>query len=391
MLDLIQQGLAAGVQPAAYLASLGPLKEIVRLREFFGVSEDEHARMLTEVTHDDARYVDHARKLMDAFRHVETLRFSLASDPRPESRLVRHALLLRQRLLIHEFATVVASIDAPEVAGSFAQSLYALSGPETEAALLDATAALSPELRDAFRRSTADKVFCSYSDVARSMKPADDALRVIAADRDWFVASLAVSGLVAAYPADARVLVDQFWPRDTGPSAFLKASRETARLGQRPVSIVIMAELLSVEAFQELDLQSLAIVAEASTLRHYQAGDQVCRAGEDSESIFLLVSGETETWVEGDQGRVTLGRGGKGTVFGELGVITRRPRSASVEVSSESASVVSIPKAIIDDLLERDLPATRGILKVVSGYLLNTISATLHTPHPAAHDTAEAR
>jgi CRP-like cAMP-binding protein len=129
----------------------------------------------------------------------------------------------------------------------------------------------------------------------------------------------------------------------------------------------------------------LANLAEDSTVKIYEAGDQICRAGEDSESIFLLMSGETETWVDGDDGRVLLGRGAKGSVFGELGVITRRPRSASVEVCSASACAVSIPKAIIDDLLERDLPATRGILKVVSGYLLNTISATAHPVHPAAH------
>jgi CRP-like cAMP-binding protein len=186
-------------------------------------------------------------------------------------------------------------------------------------------------------------------------------------------------------------LVDELWPRDKAPSRFLKDLRETVRLGQRPASIIVMAELLAVEAFAALDLQSLANVAEDSALRFYKVGDQVCRAGEESESIFLLVSGETETWVNGDDGRVVLGRGAKGTVFGELGVITRRPRSASVEVCSASACAVSIPKAIIDDLLERDLPATRGILKVVSGYLLNTISATAHPVDPAAHGLSGVR
>src|SRR5271165_56885 len=391
LLDLIQQGLAEGAQPAAYLASPAAMKEIVLLRGFFGISEDEHARILAEVTHDDARFVDGARKLMNAFRQIEAFRFSLVSDSRPEARLVRHALVLRQKLLIREIVTVVASIDAPGVARSFAQSIYTLAGHETEAALLDATASVPSEIRDAFRRSTFDKVFCSYADVVEAVKPADDVLRALAADPETVVAALAISGLVTADPANARALVDELWPRERAPSAFLKDSRETVRLGHRPASIVIMAELLSVEAFKELGLQSLASVAEASTLEFYMAGDQICRAGEESESIFLLAGGETETWVEGDQGRVVLGRGGKGTVFGELGVITRRPRSASVEVCSGSASAVLIPKAIIDDLLERDLPATRGILQVVSGYLLNTISATVHTPHPAAPDPSEAR
>jgi hypothetical protein len=391
MLGLVQQGLANDVRPAAYLASPAAAKEIDLLRSFFGISEDEHARILAEVTHDDARFVDGARKLLDAFRQIEVFRFSLASDDRPEARLARHALLLRQEHLIHDIVTAVASIDALEVARSFAQSIYALAGHEIDTVLLEATALLPAEIRGAFRGPTSDGVICSYADVIEALIPRDEVLRTLAADRDPLVSALAVSGLVAVDHARAQLLVDELWPRDKAPSRFLKDLRETVRLGQRPASIIVMAELLAVEAFAALDLQSLANVAEDSTLKFYKVGDQVCRAGEESESIFLLVSGETETWVNGDDGRVVLGRGAKGTVFGELGVITRRPRSASVEVCSASACAVSIPKAIIDDLLERDLPATRGILKVVSGYLLNTISATAHPVDPAAHGLSGVR
>ena len=304
---------------------------------------------------------------------------------------MRHGLLLRQNHLIHDIVAVVASIDAPDIARSFAQSIYALASHETDPPLLEAIASVPVDIRDAFRRSTSDKVFFSYTDVIEAVRPADEVLRALAADRDSIVAALAASGLVAAEPANADALVDKLWPRDRAPSAFLDEWRETVRLGQRPASIVIMAELLSVGAFAALNLQSLAKIAKDSTLKFFEAGDQICLAGEDSESIFLLVSGETETWVHGDQGRFVLGRGGRGTVFGELGVITRRPRSASVEVCSDRASAVSIPKAIIDDLLERDLPATRGILQVVSGYLLNTISATAHSSHSLAPSPSEAR
>ena len=386
MLDLVQQGLAKDERPAAYLASPAAAKEIDLLRSFFGISEDEHARILAEVTHDDARFVDGARKLLDAFRQIEAYRFSLACDDRPEARLVRHALLLRQQHLIHEIVTAVASIDALDVARSFAQSLYALAGGETDTMLLEATALLPAEIRDAFRRPTSDQVMCSYADVVETLTSSDEVLRTLVADRDPLVSALAVSGLVAADQAKAGSLVDELWLDGGASSQFLANLREAVRLGQRPTSIAIMAELLSVEAFAELDLKSLADLAENSTLKTYEAGDQICRAGEESESIFLLMSGETETWVDGDDGRVVLGHGAKGTVFGELGVITRRPRSASVEVRSASACAVSIPKSIVDGLLERDLPATRGILKVVSGYLLNTISTTVHPAHhPGAH------
>ena len=64
-----------------------------------------------------------------------------------------------------------------------------------------------------------------------------------------------------------------------------------------------------------------------------------------------------------------------GAVFGELGVITGRPRTATIEVVSGTAAAIAVPRDIIDDLLSRDLHAARGILTVVSGYLLDATDA----------------
>jgi len=58
-------------------------------------------------------------------------------------------------------------------------------------------------------------------------------------------------------------------------------------------------------------------------------------------------------------------------VFGEIGVITGSPRTASIEVVSPTAEVIAIPRQVIDDLLSRDLHAARAILSVVSSYLLS--------------------
>jgi CRP-like cAMP-binding protein len=60
-------------------------------------------------------------------------------------------------------------------------------------------------------------------------------------------------------------------------------------------------------------------------------------------------------------------------VFGELGVITGRARSATVEVYADTAVVVAIPGEVIHELIGRDPQATRSILAVVSEYLFNTV------------------
>jgi hypothetical protein len=55
---------------------------------------------------------------------------------------------------------------------------------------------------------------------------------------------------------------------------------------------------------------------------------------------------------------------------------------------SPTAEVIAIPRDIIEDLLSRDLHATRAILSVVSSYLLSARPATVVPPRRAV---AEAR
>ena len=149
-----------------------------------------------------------------------------------------------------------------------------------------------------------------------------------------------------------------------------------------------MAELLAVDTFAALDLDTLARIARQSAVATFRLGDLICRFGESSDAMFVLVRGETEAWVEGEQGRVVFRRGKPGAVFGEIGVITASPRTASIEVVSPTAEVIAIPRHVIDDLLNRDLHAARAILKVVSSYLLSARPATVLPPRPAV---AEAR
>src|SRR5207244_1278638 len=156
-------------------------------------------------------------------------------------------------------------------------------------------------------------------------------------------------------------------------------------------TIVVMAELLAVDAFSALDLDTLAHIARQSTTATFRLGDQICRFGKSSDTMFVLVRGETEAWVEGEHGRVIFRRSRSGAVFGEIGVITGSPRTASIEVVSPTAEVIAIPRHVIHDLLSRDLHAARAILSVVSSYLLSARPATVLPPRPPRLAVAEER
>jgi hypothetical protein len=382
--DLVQRECPAGVNPAKYLASGEALEAIGPVRTFFGISEEDHARIVGEIDDDETRVVDGARNMLEKLRELEIARLSLVFDSRSEALLIRHALLLKQKALIRDVVSIIGSIGDREIARSFAQSLYVLAGKETEAAAADAIEGTSAEVRDPFRRMTSDPVLWSYLDIIEASKPSDEIFIGLTGDLDPVVAALAISALESTDHAYAERMAAELLARAETPSTLIEDALAGVTRGVRANTIVVMAELLAVDVFAGLDLETLAYIARQSAVQAFSSGDQICRFGENSDSMFVLVRGETEAYVEGEEARVVFRHGKPGDVFGEIGVVTGSPRTASIEVVSPTAEVIAIPRQVIDDLLSRDLHATRAILSVVSSYLLSARPATVLPPRPAA-------
>ena len=376
LVDLAEQGLAAGATPTAYLACPQALTTMEPVRAFYGVSDDEHARIVRDIALDETRFAATAQNVLEKIRDLEVVRFSLSFDLRPQALLVRHALLLRQKTLIREVVSIVASIADQRVARSLAQTLHVLLGNEADAAVTEAISGLPAEIGDAFREMTDDPVRWSYFDIIEASRGADDTFRDLGADYDPSVAALAISALAGTDPAAAESMAAELLARIETPPPEVEDILSGVRGGGRSDIILVMADLLAVDTFVTLDLASLAHIARQSTLVTFAAGDSICRVGESPDAMFVLVTGETEAWIDGQHGRHVLGRGKPGAVFGELGVISGHPRAASIEVISPTAEVIAIPRRVIDELLGRDHHATRSILTVVSSYLGDTLAAS---------------
>jgi hypothetical protein len=241
-------------------------------------------------------------------------------------------------------------------------------------------------IRDAFRQMTSDPVFWSYLDVIEATQSPDDVFLGLARDRDMVVAALAISAIAGTDRSEARRAAAELQARAETRSTLVEDALAAVTRGARSPTIAVMAELLAVEVFTGLDLEALAAIARQSKHVTFNAGELICRYGEGSDSMFVLLRGETEAFVDGDQGRTVFRRGKPGAVFGEVGVITGRPRTATIEVVSPTAEVIAIPREVVDDLLGRDLHATRAILTVVSSYLLSARPATVIPPRRPAPD-----
>ena len=96
----------------------------------------------------------------------------------------------------------------------------------------------------------------------------------------------------------------------------------------------------------------------------FQAGQNIFSYGDDGDCAYLIEEGVVEVLVQerGRQHRIKLM--GKGELFGEVSLLDRQPRTATVRVV-EKAVLVPIPRKLVDGLLEKSDPILRHLLMVI--------------------------
>jgi CRP-like cAMP-binding protein len=89
--------------------------------------------------------------------------------------------------------------------------------------------------------------------------------------------------------------------------------------------------LRNVSLFSDLDERDLQSLAEEFSERRFAAGDTISLEGEGGLMFFVVEDGEATVDVHGEQ-VATLG---PGSSFGEIALIDRRPRTATVTATTD--------------------------------------------------------
>jgi CRP-like cAMP-binding protein len=99
----------------------------------------------------------------------------------------------------------------------------------------------------------------------------------------------------------------------------------------RPMAKPTPELLRNVSLFSDLDEKDLRSLADEFSERRFSAGDTVSLEGEGGLMFFVVDSGEATVEVHGQE-VATLGAGSS---FGEIALIDRRPRTATVTATTE--------------------------------------------------------
>ena len=99
----------------------------------------------------------------------------------------------------------------------------------------------------------------------------------------------------------------------------------------RPMAKPTPELLRKVPLFAGLDDKELESLADEFNERRFSPGDTVALEGEGGLMFFVVESGEATVEVHGEE----VGQLGPGAAFGEIALIDRRPRTATVTARSD--------------------------------------------------------
>jgi len=95
------------------------------------------------------------------------------------------------------------------------------------------------------------------------------------------------------------------------------------------------ATLRKVPLFAKLDSSRLKLLAFTSHLIMFDDGEILFEAGDPSDSAYVIMEGDMEILTSTEQGYSVAGVLGAHDLVGEMGVITNRPRSATVRARGQ--------------------------------------------------------
>lgn len=123
-----------------------------------------------------------------------------------------------------------------------------------------------------------------------------------------------------------------------------------------------------VRALAALNYDQLAEVQRRVAPTTYAPGSPIVRQGEPGDRFYILTEGRAEVFVEHPDGHeVLVDRLGAGQYFGEMALVSRRPRQATVRAAADSAAVVAALDRETFDYLVDESPSLHDELQDIIG------------------------
>lgn len=122
-----------------------------------------------------------------------------------------------------------------------------------------------------------------------------------------------------------------------------------------------MELLKQVPLFSKLDKKGLQDVAHIADELDLPAGKEMATEGDRGREFFVLLKGEAEVTKNGS--RINTMR--KGDFFGEIALVSKMPRTATVTATTD-VDVLVITERAFDNLLKKSPDIGRGVAEALA-------------------------
>lgn len=123
--------------------------------------------------------------------------------------------------------------------------------------------------------------------------------------------------------------------------------------------------LRNVALFSGLDDGELEKLSKVSGRKRVERGAFVVRAGESTDSLYVLLAGRAKVTNTDEEGReIILAWLGPGEFFGEMGLIDGSPRSANV-VAAEPCELLFLSKEAFQRCLQDNFQVAQKLMKTL--------------------------
>lgn len=132
--------------------------------------------------------------------------------------------------------------------------------------------------------------------------------------------------------------------------------------------------------FEKLSAEEREAIVHEMELETHDQGSVIITEGEPGASMYLIASGEVKVYTRasGSSGTVYLANLGEGDFFGEVSVLTGKPRTATI-TASQRTELLRLDKQKLDGVLS----AYPGIRKVLEDFYqkraMHTVEAMIES------------
>ncbi len=125
----------------------------------------------------------------------------------------------------------------------------------------------------------------------------------------------------------------------------------------------------SLPLFSKVSHEGLQTLAQEGRMLHVQKGEVLFFQSDPSESAYLVRTGTIAIILNSHDGRqLVINQMRSGDLFGELGILTKKPRSTSAIADTDSELFV-IPRQTFLSLINREAQLTLNILEITANRL----------------------